>query len=183
MQFRRPLPQDFPKMVQLHNQNLLNNLTPSEQASGFLSASFSEEQFQAMDQDLCVVVCTDSDKLCGYACAGSIQYNQNIPLVAAMIARFPEISYQGRPLSSYHPFIYGPVCIDREYRGQGLLPKLIETLLSALPPGFDALTTLISKDNQRSIHAHQKLGIEKIGEFEFNGQSFLILTKKIEAQV
>ena len=159
MQFRRPLPQDFPKMVQLHHQNLLTNLTPSEQASGFLSASFSEEQFQAMDRDLCVAVCADSDKVCGYACAASIQYNQSIPLVAAMIARFPEIVYQGRPFSSYHPFIYGPVCIDRAYRGQGILSRLVEALLNFLPQDFDLLTSFISKDNQRSIHAHQKLGI------------------------
>ncbi len=177
MQFRRPLPTDFAQMVNLQNQNLATQLSPEDRVNGFLSASLSVEQFQAIDQDLCVVVCSDSNHVCAYACASSIEYNKSIPLVEAMIQQLSMLSYQGKPLTDYHSFIYGPVCIDQAHRGQGILAPLLETLLNALPPQFDLLLTLISKDNLRSIHAHQKLGIEKVGEFEFRGQLFLILAR------
>ena len=177
MQFRRPLPTDFAQMVNLQNRNLATQLSPADRANGFLSASLSIEQFQAMDHDLCVVVCADSDQVCAYACASTIKYNRSIPLVEAMIQQLPRLSYQGKPLADYHPFIYGPVCIDQARRGQGVLEPLLETLLNALPPQFDLLLTLISKDNLRSIHAHQKLEIEELAQFEFQGQLFLILAR------
>ena len=177
MQFRRPLPTDFAQMVNLQNRNLATQLSPADRVNGFLSAALCIEQFQAMDHDLCVVVCAESTQVCAYACASSIEYNKNIPLVEAMIQQFPRLAYQGKALADYHPFIYGPVCIDQAHRGQGILSPLLETLLDALSPQFDLLLTLISKENLRSIHAHQKLGIEEVGQFEFQGQLFLILAR------
>lgn len=182
MKYRRPNPGDFKQIVALQNKNLISVLTQSEQSDGFLSAAFSEEQFRSMDNDLCVVICTDLENICGYVCASSVEYNKNIPLVAAMLNHFPNITYQEKSLAVYNSFIYGPVCIDKEYRGKNILSALINKMLELLlqkNPQLELLTVLISSENQRSINAHKKLGMEKVGQFEFAGKIFWILVRPI----
>lgn len=187
MQYRRPQANDFQQMAELNNKNMISALNEAEKADGFLSASFTAEQFKMMDTDLCSVVCVDADKVCGYVCASSIEFNKNIPLVAAMIDQFPHITYQGKPLTAFKSFIYGPVCIDKAYRGKGILENLFKTMLEILAkdaPHLELLTVLIATENQRSINAHKKLGIEPVGEFKFKQKNYLALvfpTKTIKA--
>ncbi len=182
MEYRRVHSEDFEQIVALQNKNLVEILDQTEQKDGFLSAAFSVEEFQAMDEDLCVVVCVDAGQVCGYACASSVEYNQQFPLVAAMIERFQKIHYQAKPLTSYRSFIYGPVCIDKAYRGQGVLTGLFNQMQKLLreresPP--ELLIVLISAQNERSLKAHQKLGIEMIDQFLFKDKLFWVLVRLI----
>jgi L-amino acid N-acyltransferase YncA len=178
MEYRRPSADDFTKIVDLQNRNLLSVLGETEQADGYLSAAFSEQQFREMNNDLCVVVCADREKIAGYACATSIEYNKGVPLVANMLKQFQHVSYKGKPLNAYRSFIYGPVCIDKEYRGKGILNNLFDKmkwLILHEHPELELLTVLIAKENIRSIKAHEKLDMETVGEFQFNNRTFLIL--------
>lgn len=178
MKYRRPQEIDFQQMADLNNRNMISVLNEAEKADGFLSASFSVEQFKTMDDDLCVICCVDDDKVCGYVCASSIEVNKSIPLVAAMIDNFSQIAYQGKLLAEYHSFIYGPVCIDKDYRGKGILANIFKKMFEVLAeesPQLELLTVLISTENQRSINAHKKLGMETVGQFEFNQKNYLIL--------
>lgn len=183
MQYRRPLLHDFEKMIALQNNNLVSALSKVHQSDGFLSASLTAEQFQEMDKDLCVIVCDDLEKICGYLCVSSVDYNKKIPLVAAMIERFSTIEFQGKPLSAYQSFISGPVCVDRAHRGQGIFINLYQHLMLVLRqehPELELATTLIANENPRSIHAHKKLGMETVGEFKFNNKDFSILVMPVE---
>ncbi len=178
MEYRRPIAKDFEQMVELQNKNLVSALEQSDRSDGFLSAAFSIEQFQAMDEDLCVVVCVHRHKVCGYICSSSIGYNERIPIVAAMLKRFPDLHYRGRTLAEYHSSIYGPACIDKEFRGQNILLHLFSHLLNSLRIGHNELQLLIAfiaNDNERSINAHKKLNMDLVGEFEFDKKTFSIL--------
>ena|SRR3990167_5633721 len=182
MEYRRPLTSDFEKMVTLQNKNLKSALNQSENLDGFLTASFSAEEFKSMDNDLCVIVCADGQNIVAYACASSIEYNKNFPLIATMIKQFPQIIYKNKPLVSYNSFIYGPACIDREYRGKGVLNNIFSKMRDFLlqeHQQFELLTTIISVENERSIKAHEKLGMKSVGQFEFNENTFWILALPI----
>ncbi|PWY55408.1 N-acetyltransferase [Legionella qingyii] len=182
MKYERPLLNDFEQIVVLQNENLISRLSSSEKADGYLSEAFSVEQLKSMDEDICVFVCKDKERVCGYICVNSVEYNKNIPLVASMLDCFPDITYQGKPLSTYNIAISGPVCIDKAYRGQGLFfnlyNKLSEFLLNERPE-LELYVVLISSQNLRSVNAHKKLGMEDVGAFSFDKNDFLIMAVPI----
>lgn len=182
MDYRRPLSDDFEKMVILQNKNLASVLKQDDKADGFLSASFSAEQFKVMDEDLCVVICADEEEVCAYVCVSSVAFNQKVPLVAAMIERFPFIMYEGKTLKTYNHAISGPVCIDKEYRGKGILLNLyqqVKLFLQEEHGELDLFTVLIAAENERSVYAHKKLGMEVVGQCEFNSTVYEILVLPI----
>ncbi len=182
MEYRRPSSDDFEQMVLLQNKNLVSVLNSSEKADGFLSGAFSAEEFKAMDEDLCVLICSDNKHMCGYLCVSSIESNKNVPLVVAMVKCFPHIKYQEKLLKDYNIAIAGPVCIDKEYRGQGILLNLYNTLPQFLVkehPELDLYAVLISASNQRSVNAHKKLGMKIVGEYEYENNIYLILVSPI----
>lgn len=73
-------------------------------------------------------------------------------------------------------FIYGPVCIDRAYRGRGLLRGLYETLRREVAGRYDIGVAFVADDNPRSLRVHvDGLGMGDVGEFVFWGKQYHIL--------
>ncbi|MCE3044389.1 GNAT family N-acetyltransferase [Legionella sp. 16cNR16C] len=177
MEYRNPETADFEKMVELQNENLAVNLA-SDLQDGFLSAGFTAEQFKEMDADLGIIVGVEDKAVCAYQCASTLNYNKNVPLVQAMIDQFNRLKYQGKSLADYQTCVYGPVCIAKTHRGKNVMSGLFEHMsqyLKQAHPEIDMLTVLVSKSNPRSVNAHKKLGMEVIGDFQFNGSEFVIL--------
>ena len=176
MQFRRLQPADLTGVLALQEANLFDNLSPEARRDGFLSARFTHAQFAQMDADVAVVVAANAGRVAGYLCASGIEYNRQFPLLAAMIARYPDLSFRGRPLSEQATCVYGPACVDRDFRGRGVLRGLYQALLDDVADRFAAGVGFISKDNPRSLAAHvDGLGMHKLGEFEFNARRYWIL--------
>lgn len=180
MNYRKPIGDDFEKMVQLQNKYLKSVLSTEEQANGFLSVAFTADQFRAMDKDLCIAVCSDDqDQLRGYLCSSTPQFNQQFPLLASMINRFPHIQYRNKPVSTYHSFLTGPGCVDKKFRGQGIYLNLYQKLFEMIPPEYEIALTMISDDNPRSLNGSKNSGREVLGQFEFNGKLFWILARPV----
>ena len=163
-------------MLALQEDNLFDNLPPEARRDGFLSARFTREQFAQMDADVAVVVAADAGRVAGYLCASGIDFNRQFPLLAAMIARYPDLSFGGRPLSEQTTCVYGPACVDRGFRRRGVLRGLYQALLHELAGRFDSGVAFVSKDNPRSLAAHvDGLRMSDIGEFEFKTRQYRIL--------
>jgi hypothetical protein len=93
-----------------------------------------------------------------------------------MIERYGEVTFQERTLADQKSFVYGPVCVDRAYRGRGVLRGLFRTLLGEIAARFDAGVAFVAEANQRSLAAHVAgLGMDDVGEFEFKGKRYRIL--------
>lgn len=174
--FRRAAAADYPDILALHRKNLLSNLSPLEQQDGFLSIDISDPVLAAINEDLAVVVAVHEKSVIGYVCGKTQEYSQQIPLLRYMMSLYQETLFQGQPLSNYHSFLYGPVCVAAAYRGTGILQGLFQALLAQVATRFNAGVAFVAKDNPRSLRAHtQKLGIELLRDFEFNGKSYVIL--------
>ena len=103
--------------------------------------------------------------------AQSVDIAISSPLIARMISRLKDFMFEGFSLSSCILLIYGPVCIQRQYRGKGILDKLFNLMLRELKGTCDVGIGFVSEQNPRSYNAHKnKLGLTLIDEFEFNGQ-------------
>ncbi len=176
MRYRPISPADLPSVLALQEANLFANLTEEQRQDGFLSAAFTEHQFQQMAREVAVFVADDGDEICAYLCASSVAFNRQFPLLAAMIATFDRIDFLGRTLTSQRTFICGPVCVARSHRGRGLLRGLYDALRRETAGRYDAGVGFVAKDNRRSLAAHTDgLGMTIAGDFAFSGKQYWTL--------
>ena len=174
--FRQASVADYPAILVLHRENLSTNLSDQEQKDGFLSLDISEQQVVAANEDLAVIVAIQERSVVGYVFGTTIDYNRQFPLLNQMISLYEETKFQGRPLSNYRSFLYGPVCVALTHRGTGIVQGLFQELLNQVAGRYEAGTAFVSKNNPRSLRAHiQKLGMEVLTDFEFNGKQYLML--------
>ena len=100
----------------------------------------------------------------------------SIPILVKMIECYDSVLFDGRFLNQYRSYVYGPVCVDRAVRGQGVFESLFHECLAQLTGRFEVGVLFISAENQRSIEAHRrKLGMRWVGEFEFEAKVFHVL--------
>ena len=176
MIYRRISGTDYEQVLALQEANLFANLGDEARRNGYLSARFSAEDFARMDQDVAVVVAADDAALAGYVCASSIDLSRKVPILAAMIERFDELSLHGAALARLRVFISGPVCVAEQYRGSGVLRGLHRTACAQAAGRYDAGVGFIAKSNPRSHAAHvHGLGMQSIGEFRYNANAYWII--------
>jgi len=172
IQYERAVPADYPAILRLNTENFMANLQPEDRRDGFLSAVFTPEQIAAMAGELGIMVARAGDVV-GFLCAFRNEFNHGSPVVAKMIESYDRTVFEGKPLTAYKTYAYGPVCIDRGYRRKGILRGLYEAQKRDLAGRFDVGVALIARDNPHSMAAHvQGLGMVEAGEFEVNGKIF-----------
>ena len=175
MHFRKASKQDIPLILELQEKNLLMNLQTHEKQDGFLSIKYSAAQLNELNQGLGIFIAEKQYHLAGYLIAQTLDFANQSALISSMARKFSDVQFNGRPLSSFNIFIYGPVCVAKESRGQGVLEGLYEAMLRTLQH-YDIGVAFVSAENSRSLNAHRKkLGMTVIDNFEFNGQQYNIL--------
>lgn len=175
--------EDFQKVFELQNKNLVRSLSESDLKDGFLSGEFTLGKLRAMNDSICIMTCFSGDGLCGYHIASTPEFNQTAPLLMQMLQQFDKISYKDKQLAEYECFIAGPSCIAKEYRGLGIYPQLISLLFDFLKETQNPSRLRISfasASNPRSLNAQKKIGCEIVGEFEFNSHKFMVLCLDLE---
>jgi predicted GNAT superfamily acetyltransferase len=180
IEYRRAGPEDYGEIVRLQRENYIANLTAEERREGFLSAEFSLEQVAAIAGDLGIAIVTMNDDLAGCLCGIRREFNHGSPVVAKMLETYDHVWFQEQPLSAFNSYIYGPVCIARQYRRRGLLRGLYDFQKKDLAGQFEIGVALVSHSNPHSMQAHvEGLGMIEAGEFEVNGNVFAILAFRI----
>ena len=178
--YRRAIAEDYPAIVRLNEANFIGNLTAEERRDGFLSAIFTEQQVAAMADDLGITVAVVDAGIGGFLCAFRNEFAHGSAVVAQMIASYEGMEFQGRSLSSYYSYVYGPVCIDPAFRRQGLLRGLFQAQKKELAGKFEVGVALVSRDNPHSLDAHVAgLGMVEAGDFEVNGNVFATVVFRV----
>jgi len=179
--YRRAKPEDYPAILRLQTANYIANLSEEERTEGFLSAEFTPEQVAEMAEDLGIMVAVESGSIAGYLCAFRNEFNHGSPVLAKMFESYDRVQLDGKPLSSYKSYVYGPVCIDRDYRRRGLLHGLYQAQKKDLAGQFEAGVAFVSRDNPHSLQAHVAgLGMIEVGDFELRGRVYVILAFHME---
>jgi hypothetical protein len=164
---------DYAGILDLQSRCFIDNLSALEREDGFVSAEFSLGQFEAMASDLGVVVARDGERVLGYACASRIDFLPRPPILDAMSLCLEGMMFQGKVLMKASTFVYGPVCIDREARGTGLLRRMFSVLKAELAGRFEFGVAFVAADNHRSLGAHvEGLGMTRVGTFEHGGNLY-----------
>jgi len=183
VEYRRARPSDYASIVELNAANFIAHLAEHERGDGFLSALFTLEQTAAMAEDLGTTLAIVDRALAGFLCAFRNDFDHGSPVVAKMIESYDRIYFEGKLLSRYRTYAYGPVCIARAYRRQGLLRVLYDAQRKDLAGQFEVGVALIARNNPHSMAAHVAgLGMTEVGEFEVNGNKFATVAFRLPAK-
>ena len=105
--------------------------------------------------------------------AASWSYWSEWPLFEHMIKDLPNTKYLGKILTVDNSYQYGPICVDKEYRGTEVLHKVFDYSRIHMGKRYPILITFINHINTRSYHAHtKKLGLDVIKSFAFNNNNY-----------
>lgn len=183
MEYRNARKSDIPGVSELQQKYHINTISEEDKPDGFVTTLFSDELFEELiEQENGLAIACDGERIVAYAMAASWQYWSRWPLFQTMIADLPQTEYLGTVLSMENSYQYGPVCIDKEYRGTDVLPNIFEFSRLQMKDRFPILITFINQINHRSFQAHtRKLGLEVIKTFDFNNNHYYELgysTKK-----
>jgi Acetyltransferase (GNAT) family len=150
-------PRDIAGILDLQECNLPD-------AGGSLSVRLPAGWFAQAMQAMPLIVARRDSKVVGYVVATSLADQMHIPIVQAMVAKYPP------PPGA---FIQGPVCVAQTERGKGLAGLMFAAMRARTPA--HAAVTFIRSDNDSSLRAHEKVGIRVVGEFEHRGVRYSAL--------
>jgi hypothetical protein len=167
---------DIEGVLDLQKLYLVSNLSEEEKKSGFVTTPFSVEQLTYVINNEGLFIAKDSNKIIAYIFAESWNFFSQYPIFEYMISLFPKLTFLDFEINSITSFQYGPICIDKKYRGKGLINLLFEFMRIHIVKRYPLSLTFINKTNVPSYKAHtEKLKWTVIGDFQFNEHNYYIL--------
>mgnify|MGYP003527246630 FL=1 len=174
MQYKLAQIEDIEKVLELHFKYQIDSIKQEDKKDGFITTAFTKEQMIdliTLEQGLFIAV--ENDRIVAYVMSASWDFWSRWPMFAFMIEDLHNLEYLGQKLSVQNSYQYGPVCVDKEYRGSGVLEKLFDFARENMAKRFPILVTFINKINPRSYEAHtKKLKLEVIKEFTYNNNNY-----------
>ncbi|HOS70260.1 MAG TPA: GNAT family acetyltransferase [Bacillota bacterium] len=174
MIYRNAVIKDIPAISELQKKYHIATISEEDKPDGFVTTLFTEEQFKELiEKEDGIAIACDGDKIAAYAMAASWEYWSKWPIFQYMIEDLQNIEYMGQILSVKNSYQYGPICIDKDYRGTEVLPMIFDFSRMQMKNKYPILITFINHINSRSYNAHtKKLGLDVIKSFVFNNNNY-----------
>ena len=173
--YRQAKLEDIAEVLTLHYRYQVDSINEEDKQDGFITTPFTEQQMVELieREDGLFLALNEQHTIIGYAMAASWKYWQRWPMFAHMIKGLPNLTYQGHRLSIDNSYQYGPICVDKSVRGEGVFEGLFEYALAGMAKRFKVLITFINIINPRSYAAHtKKARLDVIQEFEYNSNHY-----------
>jgi len=157
---------DLTGILNLQRNNLARNLPPEEiRSQGFVTVLHRLEDLQKMNAIEQHIIAKDNDTVIAYLIAMTEKSKFDIPVLIPMFELFESIKYKNKFLSQYRYMVVGQVCVDKKYRGQGVLDKCYDLYVDTFRTRYDFAVTEIAISNQRSLNAHKRIGFHTVHEY------------------
>ncbi len=158
---------DLIEILELQKSNLAINLTDDEiQSQGFVTVNHSYADLLKLNNIEQHIIAKDNDKVIAYLLSMTKKSQFDIPILIPMFDIFNEVVFANKPVSEYNYIVVGQVCIDKKYRGQGILDKCYFTYRSHFKDKYDFAITEIASTNLRSLNAHKRIGFKEIHKYK-----------------
>jgi GNAT superfamily N-acetyltransferase len=166
----------FEQILALQRRYQRQALTVEEQnEKGFVHTEHDVPLLRRMAAELPQAIAEADDRVVGYCLSLPVSLRNEQPKLESMFVQFNQCSYRGRPLSSYRFYVGGQVCVDRDFRGHGLLGRLYHEVRRCLPTPYDLCVTEIATRNQVSVRAHLKIGFQPLMTFSDGSEEWVIV--------
>ncbi len=157
---------DLQGILDLQKRNLPQNLTDSEiKSQGFVTVNHTLEDLRKMNNHEKHVIIKNDEQIIGYVLAMTKHSRSDIPILIPMFNLFDKVTFRQKLISAYNYMVVGQVCIDKAYRGLGLLDKIYATYKAHFKEKYDFAITEISTKNFRSTKAHKRIGFIEIHSY------------------
>ena len=154
---------ELSEILALQKVNLKENITENEMNNqDFLTVSHTLQDLKTLNNYENHLIVKDGEKVIGYILAMTAYSKHDIPILVPMFEIFDKINYMGRLISAYNYIVIGQVCIDKNYRGQGILYHAYEAYRKNFSGKYEFAITEIATRNTHSIHVHKKIGFREM---------------------
>lgn len=146
------------------------------ESQGFVTVLHNFEDLQKLNAIEKHVIGKENDRIIGYVLAMTEKSKNDIPILIPMFELFCTIIYKNKAVSKYNYLVVGQVCVDKNYRGQGIFDELYQKYKLEYQNNYDFAITEIAVINMRSRKAHQRIGFEEIHFFtDSNGVEWVLV--------
>jgi len=157
---------DLEGILDLQKRNLAGSLTKDEiQSQGFVTVDHSYDQLEKLNDQEKHVIAKDDEKVIGYLLAMTKRSRFDIPVLIPMFELFDSVSYYGKKISEYNYLVVGQVCVDKAWRGKGILDHCYTAYRQHYGTKYDFAITEIAATNLRSLKAHRRIGFKEINTY------------------
>jgi hypothetical protein len=168
------------EVLVLHYRYQIDSISDEDKSDGFITTAFTKEHLTNLIQNEngLFIACID-DKIVAYAMAASWDFWSQWPMFEFMIKNLDDSTYFEHVINKDNSYQYGPVCVDKVVRGQGVFERIFSFALSEMSKRYPIMVTFINKVNARSYEAHtRKTALKVIKDFEFNNNHYYKLACK-----
>lgn len=167
--------EELNEILQLQQQNLPNSLSKEErELEGFVTVQHTFDVLKKMNETCAHIIAKDGDKVIGYALCMHPDFGNSIEVLKAMfqeIDAFLKTSEaQNSEKTNRDYIVMGQICIDKQFRRQGIFRNLYELMQKQVLPTYSRIITEVDAANKRSLDAHYAVGFKKMKTYKSNGQ-------------
>jgi ribosomal protein S18 acetylase RimI-like enzyme len=165
---------ELEEILELQKQNLPNQLTKQEiEKEGFLTISHTLDLLTRMNAMYPHIIAKSKNKVVGYALCMHPSFSKEIPVIQSMFKEIRQF------LSKDESFmVMGQICVDKEYRGQGIFRGLYAAMKNAVSGNFNYIITEVDSTNIRSLNAHYAVGFTLLKTYSADDKIWKLITIK-----
>ncbi|OWW26498.1 GNAT family N-acetyltransferase [Zobellia sp. OII3] len=162
---------ELKQILALQERNLPSGLSDSEKAKeGFVTVVHTFETLKAMNTVCPHIIARSEHAVIGYALCMHPRFSDAIEVLKPM---FDEIEGILPPEENY--IVMGQICIDKDFRRQGVFRKLYETMQPKTKKDFSSIITEIDAVNTRSLQAHFAVGFKELHSYTSGAREWKIV--------
>ncbi|MFT7899796.1 GNAT family N-acetyltransferase [Tenacibaculum ascidiaceicola] len=164
-------PTELLQILELQQQNLPESLSETDKKEqGFVTVRHDFELLKKMNEIHPHIIAKSNGNVVGYALSMSKVFRNDIPILVPM---FDEID---TTLQGKKPYILmGQVCIDRNYRGNGVFRGLYAKMKEEFTGIYSSIITEVDEKNIRSMNAHKAIGFKTLKTYRSNNHNWEII--------
>lgn len=168
------------EILTLHYKYQIDTISEQDKADGFITTAFTTKHLtDLIEKEQGLFIAKQDNKIVAYAMSASWQFWLQWPMFQYMVENLNDSLLQGESLTVDNSYQYGPVCVDKSVRGQGVFEKIFHFSLLQMSTRYPFMITFINKINPRSYQAHtRKVNLSVINEFQFNNNQYYKLACK-----
>lgn len=177
MEYKLAAKSDIADVLSLHQKYHVQTIAEKEKKDGFVTTQLDEDLLcELIEKENGLFIAVNNKQIIAYAMSASWDYCSKWPMFQYMINKLGEIEFLGQQLTVRNSYQYGPICIEKEFRGTGVFERLFDFTRGEMHKKYPILVTFVNTKNPRSVKAHMdKLKMVNVKEFKYNNNSYIEL--------
>ena len=165
------------EVLDLHYKYQVDSVAEEDKNDGFITTAFTESHLNRLiEEESGLFIAKKDNAIVAYAMAASWDFWCQWPMFQFMVDNLHDSKLTDVELTTNNSYQYGPVCVDKCVRGEGVFEEIFNFALNQMSKRYPFMITFINKINPRSYEAHtRKVNLNVINEFNFNNNQYFKL--------